>query len=337
MGNTYLPSDPLARFVDLYETLNADRGWWQDASCLRFAAMAAVTCPGEPTRVAEAIRGVATDIGDREGWFGDLRSPLRFIVSALLVLNEDNADEFLSEVQRVRKMFRTARLRRGGIYETMAVLILRITGEKMPVTTDIVARFQAIYEEMKRHHWWLTGMDDFPACAMLVSQPETPTEIGGGIEEIYQQLYAAGFKRGDPLQTAANLLYLARLDPRAIAERYRSLADSFRAGGARIGRDQYDELAILSFLKQRATLIVERVLSYQTEIRQLKPKPDRSLAFNLASSVGFLDLVQMDENLKEITDAKALMDMQSIINAQQAAAASAAATAACVATTTSTS
>lgn len=337
MGNIYLPSDPLARFVDLYETLNADRGWWQDASCLRFAAMAAVTCPGTPTRVADAIRDVAAEISDREGWFGNLRSPLRFIVSAILVLNEDSAHEFLAEVERVRKMFRTARLRRGGIYETMAILILRIAREKKPVTTDIVARFQAIYDEMKRHHWWLTGMDDFPACAMLASQPETPAEIGAGIEDIYQQLHAARFKRGDALQTAANLLYLARLDSRAIAERCRALADNFRARGARIGRDQYDELAILSFLKHRATLVVERVLAYQADIRQLKPKPDRSLAFNLASSVAFLDLVQMDEDLKEITDAKALMDMQSIINAQQAAAACAAATVACTASASSTS
>jgi hypothetical protein len=287
--------------------------------------------------VADAIRSVAADISERQGWFGELKSPLRFIVSAMLVRNEDSADGFLDEVRRTRAMFREAKLRRGGIYETMAILVLRIAGDKKPITIDAVIRFQAIYEEMKRHHWWLTGPDDFPACAILVSQPESPDQIGAGIETIYQRLNAVGFKSGDPLQTAANLLYLARLNPLEIADRYRALADSFRTRGARIWQNEYDELAILSFLKHRAALVVDRVLEYQTVIRQLKPKPDRSLAFNIASSIAFLDLVRMDEDLKEITDAKALMDMQSIIAAQQAAAACAASTAACAAATSSSS
>ena len=79
-----LPADPLSRFISIYESLNAKRGWWSDASCLRFAAITAVTCPHEPNDIALAIRTVADDIKDRAGWFGQLTSPLRFIVSAML-------------------------------------------------------------------------------------------------------------------------------------------------------------------------------------------------------------------------------------------------------------
>ena len=114
-------------------------------------------------------------------------------------------------------------------------------------------------------------------------------------------------------------MYLAKVKPHAIASWYYLLAEAFRAESTRIWQSEYDELAILAFLKQPASEIVDHVLRDQALIRDLKPRPDRSLAFNLASSVTFVDLIQADSGSKEVTDAKAMLDMQAIINAQQAA------------------
>jgi len=333
----HLAADPLNRFRDLYDALNAERGWFGDPSSLRFAAMTAVTCQGSPAEVTSAIRSMAEEIKRLSGWFGELNSSLRFIVSAILVLNRDSASDFLAEVERGRELFRQASLRRGGIYETIAILILRLQNDLAPITTEAVIRFKAIYEEMKRHHWWLTGPDDFPACAILVGQEASPGEIGAAIERIYQALNETGFSTGDPLQTAANLLYLSRLDPDVAAERYFELANGFRQSGVAIWQSDYDELAILTFLNHPPYRVVERVLEHRKAMEELKPKPDRSLTFNLAASIAFLELVQLDENLGAITDAKALMDMQSIINAQQAAAAAAASSAATAAAASSSS
>lgn len=333
----HLPADPLNRFRDLYEELNAERGWFGDPSSLRFAAMTAVTCQGSPAEVAFAIRSTAQEIKRLSGWFGELNSSLRFIVSAILVLNRDRASDFFAEVEHGRELFRQASLRRGGIYETIAILILRLQNDLGPITAETVVRFKAIYEEMKRYHWWLTGPDDFPACAILVGQKASPGEIGAAIERIYQALNETGFSTGDPLQTAANLLYLSRLAPAVVAQRYFELASGFRKSGVAIWQSDYDELAILTFLGHSPYRVVERVLEHRKAMEELKPKPDRSLTFNLAASIAFLELVQLDENLEAITDAKALMDMQSIINAQQAAAAAAASSAAAAAAASSSS
>lgn len=322
------PEDPVSRFEQIYGLLNQDRGWWGDASSLRFSAMTAVICAGSPGEVATAIRATAEDIKSRVGWFGSLRSPLRFIVSALLVLNGDLPAAFLDEVERVGTRFRALNLRRGGIYETMAVLILRLRRDLEPIPVEALYRFQALYEEMKRHHWWLTGPDDFPACAILVGEEGSPEEIGKSIEEVYQALSSSGLSTGDPLQTAANLLYLAHLRPRDAARRFRDLAEGFRESGVSIWQSDYDELAILTFLEQPAPEIVRRVVGLRSRMEQLSPRPGRLLTFNLAASLAFLELVQVDRDLKAITGAKALLDMQAIINAQQAAAAAAASSAA---------
>ncbi|MCP4247200.1 MAG: DUF4003 family protein [bacterium] len=323
----YLPENPLDRFRDVYAALNAERGWFGDASSLRFAAISALTIPGGPTEVAAAIRDMAGRIKAESGWFGQLSTQLRFVVAAMLVVHGDDARGFLTEVKRIRELFREFDLRRGGIYETMAILVLRIQAERKPIARATIGRFKDLYEEMKRHHWWLTGPDDFPACAILTGQPESPSQIGWAIERIYQALRAERFSAGDALQTAANILFLSRLDPTLVARRYHGLAMGFRANNVRIWQSDYDELAILAFLNHPTQRVTERVLHYREIMADLRPRPDRSMTFNLAASIAFLDLVRLDENLKAITDAKAMMDMQAIINAQQAAAAAAASSA----------
>lgn len=330
----HLPKDPHQRFTDIFEALNAERGWFSDPSPLRFAAVAALTCAGEPDAVARGIRAIADQLKERAGWFGELNGSLRFIVAAMLLQNDDSASDFMAAVERVRSLFRKARLKRGGSYEAMSTLILR-GPTKQDVRPADVERFKAIYEEMKKHHWWITNVDDFPACAMLSKQDASPDAIGQEIEAIYQELHSVGFKKGNPLQTAANLLYLAKAKPQTIASRYFALAEAFRAESTRIWQSEYDELAILAFLKQPASEIVDHVLRTQALIRALKPRPDRSLAFNLASSVTFVDLIQADRESKGVTDAKAMLDMQAIINAQQAAMIAASAASASAAATAS--
>ena len=98
---------------------------------------------------------------------------------------------------------------------------------------------------------------------------------------------AVGLPSGDPLQTAANLLYLARLDPSEAASRFRDLCAGFRQHGVSIWSSDYDELAILTFLNHDPTTVIDRVLSNRAIMEQLRPKPDRSLTFNLASSITF--------------------------------------------------
>lgn len=327
----YLPDDPRARFREIYDALNAERRWWRQASPLRFAAMAALTCPGKPKAVATAIRRATESLRNEEGWFGRLDPCLRFIVATMLLAHGDSARGFLKEVKRVRKMFRGADLRRAGAYETITILVLRMNADQAPISEMTVQRFKAVYEEMKRHHWWLTGPDDFPACAILTGQEESPGDIGQKTEAIYKALDDQGLSKGNPLQTAANILYLAKLQPREAARRYRKLADAFRKSGVSIWQSDYDELAILTFLDHPAKRVVDHVLENREAMNALRPKPDRSLTFNLAASVTFLELVRIDRNSKVITDVKTLLDMQSIINAQQAAAAAAAASAAAAA------
>ena len=316
--------DALTRFKAVYEALNAERGWWSDASSLRFAAIAAATTPQEPVSVAKALRLVAEDLRKGSRWYGELKSSLRFVVSVFLVNAGDDPVRFLAEVERVRALFRERGLRRGGAYEVISVLLLRQQVRLEPIGEASIARFQSIYDEMKRHHWWLTGPEDLPFCALLSGARGSPPEIGERMEALYQALCAENFSAGDPLQASASILALSEIESGTAARRFRSLAEAFREAGVAMWQSDYDELAILSFLDAAPRDVCDRVMRLREEMKALQPKPDRLMTFNLASSVAFLEQVGGDSSTKELIDVKALRDTQAVIAAQRAAATAAA-------------
>lgn len=319
-----LPDDPLARFVAQYEALDAGRRWMGDRVPLRYAAVAMLTTPGDPVDLSASIREVHDALGRSFGWRTDLDSSVRLVLAAQLVKHGDTPAAFVAEVERVRALFRQVRLRRGGVYEVLGVLVLRRVLAGEPVQAEHMLRFKEIYEQLKRHHWFLTGADDYPACAMLVGQPGTPKEIGDGVEAIYQALRrGAGLWRGEALQTAANVLYLSRLAPEEIAERFVRISDALRAAGYSVRQRDYDEVAVLCFLATPVDKIVGTVMEFLRQIRESLRWVDKAMGLSLAASLAFVRLLGDDARLGPLADAKLLLDMQAIVAARQAATAAA--------------
>ncbi len=318
----YVPADPLARFAEIHAALDGERKWHQDKVPLRLAAVCLINTPGPADSLAAATRRRDADLRARFGWFTGITPPISLLFAAQMVKYGDTPEAFVDEVDRVRAMFRAVDLRRGGVYEALAVLVLRHVLAGAPIEPRHVERLRDIYEAMKRHHWFLTGPEDFPACAMLVARDEDAATIGAGTDAIYRALHErADLWRGDSLQTAANVLYLSGLEPAAIADRYALLLDGFRKGGARIGQDQYDELAILCFLAWPVDRIVESVLGFRKQLLATLPWVGKSVALNLASSLAFVQVSGSDGALGPLADAKLLLDMQAIVAARAAAAA----------------
>ena len=319
----YVPADPLARFAEIYAALDTESTWLGDKVPLRLAAVCLITTPGEPGHLASATRRRDADMRSGLGWLSSVTSAVRMLIAAQLVKHGDDPVTFIDEVERVRALFRAAKVRRDAVYETLAVLVLRrVLGEHQRIEASHIERFHAIYEAMKRRHWLLTGPEDFPACAMLLARTEDPEAIGAGTDAIYQALHRqADLWRGDALQTAANVLYLSGVEPAIIAERFAQLMAGFRTGGARIGQEQYDELAILCFLPWPLERIVETVMDFRAQLLATQAGIGKDGALNLAASLAFIRIAGQDSALGPLADAKLLLDMQAIVAARQASAA----------------
>jgi len=320
-----IPENPLTRFKSIYAALEKDRRWWRGSLRLRYGAMAAICTDGESGRIATGIRDMERQLKDASPWNLNVGPSIRFILGAVLYQNGDSAKAFIREVERVRKMFRAEKLHRALYMEMLAILVLRIQSGGGLVTKQTVSRFRNIYDEMKQNHRWLTGADDFPACAILTGQDGTSHSIGEKTESIYSELRSQKFAGGNPLQTASNLLFLADGSPRVLAERMSTLKTELRAHKVRINQMQYDELAILAFLDQPATRVVAEVLGNRDELKKIRPRFDAGTIFNVAVGIAFVKLSSRGAGKVAISQTKTLLDMQAVIAAQQAAVAGAAA------------
>lgn len=323
----YLPENPLARYRELYAALNARRRWWRGAIPLRYAALTLATTRGDAVAITDKLMGIADVLKRRAGWFGALQSEVRFVVAAMILRNWDEPDSFMDEVDRARELFRREGLRRGGIREIMAILLLRQNREGRPIPREDVARFRSMYEEMRHHHWWLTGIDDYPSCAVLSLQRGRVEEISARVERFYHLLRKAGCSRGNDLQRVSHILYLNRAVEEKVVRRFVDFREGFRRARVRIYVCDWDELAILTFLSQPTGLIVKETVKARDAMLELRPGVGRWVAFNLGASIAFLKLARLSGQTETLLDAKALSDLQAIIDAQQAAAAGAAAAA----------
>lgn len=315
--------DPLARFFELEAAFDAERGFMGDHVPLRLAAAKLVLSPGDAVEIATQTRAAAEQLRKHLSFISDIMPALQLLLAAVLLERGDQPEPFLAEVERARPLMRAAKLRRSEVYEVVSILALRIRNQLQPITEEQVARLAEIHGQMKRHHWLLTGPEDYPACAFLVSQRDrTPEEIGKRANQIYEGLREqAKLWRGDPLQTASNMLALSSLEPAELVERFRLLAVAFGQAGVRIRQGEYDEVAVLCFLARPSERIVETVTSYAHEIREKLRWTDRATAFALATNLAFVRLVGNDPELGALADAKMLLDMQTIVEARQAAAA----------------
>lgn len=321
--------DPLARFFELEAAFEADRSLLGDMVPLRLVAANLVLCPGEPTAVAAEVRAMSEQLRERLPFFTQVGPPIQLLIAAVLLQRGDEPAAFFAELERVRGIMRGLRMRRMEIYETVAILALRIRGGLEPIREAQIERLRDIYEQMKRHHWLLTGPEDYPACAFLAGQDRSPETIAARANAIYEGLRErARLWRGDPLQTASNMLALSPLEPEELVERFATLAEQFAAAGVKVRQGEYDEVAVLCFLARPAARIVETVVGYTEQIRERLSWANRATAFGLAANLAFVRLVGNDPELGALADAKTLLDMQTVIAARQAAAAAAAAGAA---------
>lgn len=320
MPEPVLPPRPLQRFCDLFDALLVDKKWTDGLIGLRFAASSLVTLPGEPTEVAKQLREQADRLVERASWFSSMKSELRFVVASMLMHGDVSADAFSDEVERIEALFKEAGMKRGSVYSQLAALLLLLNGRARGRDVDaaLVARYGALYREMKSHHGFLTGQDDLPACALLAREDGTPQELAARCERFYDGLRDLGFRRGNALQGVSHIMVAGPGADDALMHRFRALYTRFDEAGLWMGAGDYDEVAVLSFLGEPAETVVSLVLQHREHLQSRKPRPGKELGFSLACGTAFLQLLQQpaDEDLRGVQHALAV---QAILQAQQAA------------------
>jgi hypothetical protein len=288
---------PLERYRDIIGALDADRESWADGFWMRIAAQAAVMCPDTPDQLAHRIRHIASALRERTRWYSSMASPVRFAVAAMLIQHHIPVADFLGECARAAEVFHEVGLRHHGFYETMAVLILRLSS-KHPSPSRIEAdRIKSIYDHMKKFHWWLTGPSDLPACAALASCPGDAEVVAARAEDAFQQLHGSGLVKGAHLQTTANILPVFGLKIDDAVSRYRGFKTALESRTGILDEDGYDALSMLTLLDHPAELVIDRLNTVRSELDLFQPEQCGSANLLIAADLTVLDLIRMRRDL----------------------------------------
>ena len=329
-----IPSDPLARFRELHAEIELRRKWSQPAASLRFAAAALMTCQGPAYQVADRLFATADGLSRHSRWFSPLQSSARFMVAAMLLRHDGDPRRFCEDVERAGAQLRELGLRSGSTFEVLAVLILRGAGES-GLSARSLQRFADTYAAMKHHHWWLTGPDDYPACARLSLRDASVHDIARRGERFYAGLRELGLPPGDPLQLTSHILFLNPADDREVLRRFKALHAAFREAGVSMWQSDFDELACLTMLDEDTGSIVGRVLEHRAVMKELRPRMDVTETFSLASSTAFLAGLSAQASsprpgLRDVLDVGNVLQVaqSAMVASAAAASASAASTAA---------
>jgi hypothetical protein len=224
-----------------------------------------------------------------------------------------------SRVEQVREAFRARRMRRGGVHEVLAALILVLKERGGSVPDWEIDRLQGILRSWKEDHPWLTGSDDYPMAALHATREESVEEVARRVEGIYTALRGAGFRRGNQLQLASHLLAVGPMEGGRAAGRFASIARSLREQRWRVVTSRYDEVAILTLCSEQPARLVRRVLGIQERLRRVKPRPGRDMAFSLAVGLVLSGETSKQEELAGTRDVAAARMAQAVLEAQQAA------------------
>ena len=213
-----LPADPLGRFISIGAALEEGRGWTESALAFRFATAALVTTQGSPNEIANGLRAVADDLKARAGWFGPMRSSIRFLVAAILLRNAIDPAAFDAACSEINDGLRERKLRRNRSHALLAALIL-VNNDQQRMESAQLDRMAEGFHAMKEHHPWITNAGDYAPCALLATTDTGIPEMMQRIEAAYEGLRQRGYSRGDRLQRASHLMFFNPAEDRIAADR----------------------------------------------------------------------------------------------------------------------
>jgi DNA polymerase-1 len=204
-----MPVDPLARFDELLRALDGGRGWMQDKVAVRLAAITLLVTPGDANRLAAVARSASAVLAERLGWFSGVDESVRLVIAAQLIKAGEHPDAFVDELARARELFRAEGLRRAGVYEVLAVLVLRrlvgeieashvaalppdLRGDEVPPL--VVAALSCRHGEGERlvlvDGTWLVYRAFFAIPANLATKSGLPTNAIFGFATMFRKLFA---------------------------------------------------------------------------------------------------------------------------------------------------
>lgn len=231
-----------------YQAIKEGKGKWFDK---RVAYTIARSYVDKEYRFSDSDYRLMEEILQGElGVFNMLVQPVRGILLGMLLANgksrESDIHILITDYQRLRDVNFPA-----SSYSYFSAYLLQFT--ETAEKEFILRRGQSIFEEIKTHHYFLTGAEDGTIAIALAQQEKleslTTEQVGDLVEEYYQALNNHGFHKSNQLQfAAANAAMLTGEFSVELVEEIMHVLEELKQFGLRFRPEFYNSIVTLGFL-----------------------------------------------------------------------------------------
>ncbi|MED3552497.1 DUF4003 family protein [Cytobacillus praedii] len=289
------------------EVLRRAAGNWMDR---RLVLMTAAQFAAKGKKIdGQAFIKVSDLVKSSASMFSPLRG-IHFPMTGLIMAKDSHPEVEISRLHQNYQILRKANMRSSAFTYIAAFLL----DDDMDAS-----RISAIYEEMKKHHRFLTSYDDYPAAVIIAKRDGRVNELIEISERYYRGLNDKGLWKGNNLQFLANMLVMCGDFQHELVRDVIYAKEELIRRGLKVKDIHYPALGVIALtgrVKEAASLAVK--LSEMKEFKWYK-----EMAITGAATFVSQDYIDASA---ELTTA-----IHAMIQAQQASAAAATAAAAAAA------
>jgi len=255
----------LDKMISLYEYLRKEYKW-NDDFMLRFTAF--IYTVHDRAFDREQFDEMIEHMKTASARFSHYRSDQAFSIAALLINKYDNPKEAFNKQLKIEERLRTSGFKKSS-YLCIASYALMLTAKEED-WNERIERAAEIYKGMKKDHFWLTGVDDYPVVILLAASPESSKNITNNMEECFNKLHEAGFSKSNGLQFLSQILTFV---PKPTEDKIKACKDVFhylKDNKVKIYYSYYGVIGFLEVLGDETMKAAEEVVEVYEYLRANK-------------------------------------------------------------------
>lgn len=298
------------KLEETYTQVQNAIGWTVDKRILLSIASFYVTT--SKTFNGQRFLAVSDTIKEKSSWTSPLRSQAHYMLVACLENESQNPSEAVDTVLAKHNLLKEVGFKQS-LHSYLTTLLMSDYAEKQ---ASDVTRAMALFNEMKKHHPFLTSADDYLYAMMLGKMEGNAVERADTMNRYYRKLRKHGFYMGNELQCMSQVMtYTGAEYDENIVSRAVSIRDQLKTSGVKIKMSHYVMVAFLAVLNVTDMQLQHSIETYRelSDMKLFRWYKDMVLPIAVQ-----LETKHMIDQL-ETSSVQFLSTIEMVIQAQQAA------------------
>lgn len=255
---------------------------------------------------------VSDTIKEKSSWSSPLRSQAHYMLVAFLENESQDPSKAVDAVLAKHDLLKEAGFKRSP-HSYLTTLLMSDDAEEQ---ASDVTRAMALFNEMKKHHPFLTSSDDYLYAMMLGKMEGNASERAETMNQYYRELRKHGFYMGNELQWMSQVMtYTGAEYDENIVSRAVSIRDQLKTAGVKVKMSHYVMVAFLAVLSVTDTQLQHVIETYKELSKMKLFRWYKDMAIPIAIQLETKHMIDQSET----SSVQFLMTIEMVIQAQQAA------------------